>query len=99
EILIDGRPLREFPRSALRAAIGMVTQESFLFNGSVRDNLRLGKPAAPHDELWKALEAANARDFVERLPDGLEAIVGERGVKLRVGEKERISVARRLLRD
>ena len=99
EILIDGKPLRDIPRGGLRSAIGMVTQESFLFNGSVRDNLRLGNPDASDAELWAALEAANARDFVERLPEQLAAIVGERGVKLSVGEKQRISIARALLKD
>jgi len=83
----------------LRSAIGMVTQESFLFNGSVRDNLRLGNPDATDGELWDALGAANARDFVERLPEKLEAIVGERGIKLSVGEKQRVSIARALLKD
>ena len=99
EILIDGRPIRDFSKSALRSAVGMVTQESFLFNGSIRDNLRLGKPDATDPELWVALEAANARQFVERLPGGLDTVVGERGVKLSVGEKQRVSIARALLKD
>jgi ATP-binding cassette, subfamily B, bacterial len=99
EILIDGKPLREFSRSALRGAVGMVTQESFLFNGSIRDNLRLGKPAATDDELWVALASANAKEFIERLPEGLDTVVGERGVKLSVGEKQRVSIARALLKD
>lgn len=99
EISIDGKPIRDLPRSALRSAIGMVTQESFLFNGTVRDNLRLGRPEATDAELWEALEAANARGFVERLPQQLDSIVGERGVKLSVGEKQRISIARALLKD
>jgi ATP-binding cassette subfamily B protein len=99
EILIDGQPLRDFSKSALRSAVGMVTQESFLFNGSIGDNLRLGKPAAQDAELWEVLDAANAREFVERLPEGLGTIVGERGVKLSVGEKQRVSIARALLKD
>ena len=99
EILIDGTPLRDLPKSALRSAVGMVTQESFLFNGSVRDNLRLGNPDATDAELWAALDAANARAFVERLPAQLESIVGERGIKLSVGEKQRVSIARALLKD
>ena len=77
----------------------MVTQESFLFNGKVRDNLRLGNPHATDDELWEALTAANARLFVEELPEKLDALVGERGVKLSVGEKQRLSIARALLKD
>ena len=99
EILIDGRPLRDFSKSALRSAVGMVTQESFLFNGSIGDNLRLGKPTASDAELWEVLDAANAREFVERLPEGLKTVVGERGVKLSVGEKQRVSIARALLKD
>jgi ABC-type multidrug transport system fused ATPase/permease subunit len=99
EILVDGRSIRDLPRSALRSAIGMVTQESFLFNGSVRDNLRLGDPDATEDELWDALASANARDFIERLPEKLDTVVGERGVKLSVGEKQRVSIARALLKD
>jgi ATP-binding cassette subfamily B protein len=99
EILIDGKPLRDFSKSALRSAVGMVTQESFLFNGSIRDNLRLGKPKAGDAEFWKVLDAANAREFVERLPEGLNTVVGERGVKLSVGEKQRVSIARALLKD
>ncbi len=99
EILIDEKPLRDYSKSALRSAVGLVTQESFLFNGSVRDNLRLARPNATDDELWGALEGANARAFVDRLPDKLETVVGERGVKLSVGEKQRISIARALLKD
>jgi ABC-type multidrug transport system fused ATPase/permease subunit len=83
----------------LREAIGVVTQESFLFNGSIRENLLMGKPSATDAELWRAVDAANARQFIERLPQGLESIVGERGVKLSVGEKQRLSIARALLKD
>jgi ABC-type multidrug transport system fused ATPase/permease subunit len=99
EILVDGRPLREMSKNALRRAVGMVTQESFLFNGTVRENLRLGKPDATTEEMLSALEAANARQFVDRMPKGLDTIVGERGVKLSVGEKQRVSIARALLKD
>ncbi len=99
EILVDDRPLGEIPKAQLRAAIGLVTQESFLFNGSVRDNLRLGRPDATDAELLAAAEAANARGFIEALPLGLETVVGERGVKLSVGEKQRVSIARALLKD
>ena len=99
EILVDGRPLREIPKDVLRQAVGMVTQESFLFNGSIRDNLRLGKPEATDEEMLAAAEAANARGFIDRLPEGLSTVVGERGVKLSVGEKQRVSIARALLKD
>lgn len=99
KILIDGRLIREYNLRALREAIGVVTQESFLFNGSIRENLLVGKPDASDAELWHAVDAANARGFIERLPAGLESIVGERGVKLSVGEKQRLSIARALLKD
>ncbi len=99
EILIDGRPLREIPKDVLREAVGLVTQESFLFNGSLRDNLRLGKPDATDKEMLEAANAANARGFIDRLPEGLSTVVGERGVKLSVGEKQRVSIARALLKD
>ncbi len=99
ELEIDGMPLKEIPRAQLRAAVGLVTQESFLFNGTVRDNLRLGKPDATDDELFAAARAANAHGFIERMPEGLSTVVGERGVKLSVGEKQRVSIARALLKD
>src|SRR6266699_932494 len=99
QIYIDGKPIREYGLRALREAIGVVTQESFLFNGSIRENLLMGKPAATDADLWRVVDAANARKFIERLPDGLESVVGERGVKLSVGEKQRLSIARALLKD
>jgi ABC-type multidrug transport system fused ATPase/permease subunit len=99
EILIDERSLRAFGLRPLREAIGMVTQESFLFNGTIRENLLMGKPSATDEELLAAAEAANARGFIDRLPNGLSSMVGERGVKLSVGEKQRLSIARALLKD
>ncbi len=99
EILVDGRPLREYGKRQLREAIGVVTQESFLFNGTIRENLLMGRPGASDGELWEAIDAANARAFIERLPEGLSSRVGERGVKLSVGEKQRLSIARALLKD
>ena len=99
EIYIDGKPIREYGLRTLRESIGVVTQESFLFNGSIRENLLMGKPNASEAELWRAVDAANARSFIERLPKGLESVVGERGVKLSVGEKQRLSIARALLKD
>jgi ABC-type multidrug transport system fused ATPase/permease subunit len=99
EILIDGTPIRELGTRRLREMVGVVTQESFLFNGSVRENLRMGKPNATDEELLRAAEAANARPFIDRMPEGLDSIVGERGVKLSVGEKQRLSISRALLKD
>jgi ATP-binding cassette subfamily B protein len=99
DILIDGKPIRDYSVRTLRENIGVVTQESFLFNGSIRENLLMGKPDATDAQLMQAVDAANARGFIERLPTGLESIVGERGVKLSVGEKQRLSIARALLKD
>ncbi|PYL61625.1 MAG: ABC transporter ATP-binding protein [Verrucomicrobia bacterium] len=99
QIYVDGKPIRDYELRALREAIGVVTQESFLFNGSIRENLLMGKPNATDAELWRAVDASNARQFIERLPDELQSIVGERGVKLSVGEKQRLSIARALLKD
>jgi len=99
QIYIDGKSIRDYDLGELREAIGVVTQESFLFNGSIRENVLMGRPTASDAALWRAVDAANARKFVERLPNGLESIVGERGVKLSVGEKQRLSIARALLKD
>jgi len=98
-ILIDGKAIRRIAVHSLRENIGMVTQESFLFNGTIRENLLLGKPDASEEELLEATEAANAHEFIERLPNEFESVVGERGVKLSVGEKQRLSIARALLKD
>jgi ATP-binding cassette subfamily B protein len=99
DILIDGRSIRDISVRELRQNIGMVTQESFLFNGTIRENLQMGKPAASDEELLEATEAANARTFIDLLRNGLSSVVGERGVKLSVGEKQRLSIARALLKD
>jgi len=96
---IDGHELRSLSKSSLRESIGYVTQEAFLFNGTVRENLALAKRDASDEELWRALEAARAASFVKELPEQLDTSVGERGVKLSGGEKQRLSIARALLKD
>ena len=99
EIFVDGKPIRSYGLRALREMVGLVSQESFLFNGTIRENLLMGNPKASDEEVWRAAEAANARVFIDRMPKGLESVVGERGVKLSVGEKQRLSIARALLKD
>ena len=98
-ISIDGHELNSLSKNSLRDAIGYVTQEAFLFNGTVRENLSLARRDASDEELWKALDAARAGDFVRALPELLDTNVGERGVKLSGGEKQRLSIARALLKD
>ncbi|MDA7888675.1 ABC transporter ATP-binding protein/permease [Akkermansiaceae bacterium] len=98
-ISIDGQELNTLSKNSLRASIGYVTQEAFLFNGTVRENLALADRNASDEDLWKALEAARAAGFVRELPEQLETNVGERGVKLSGGEKQRLSIARALLKD
>jgi ATP-binding cassette subfamily B protein/subfamily B ATP-binding cassette protein MsbA len=98
-ITVDGIEIKDLCKDSLRSAIGYVTQESFLFNGSVRENLSLANSGAGEDAFWHALETANADDFVRLLPDGLDTNVGERGVKLSVGEKQRIAIARVILKN
>ena len=98
-ITIDGQELSGTRKSSLRSALGYVTQEAFLFNGTVRENLCLARRNASDEDLWTALQAARAEEFVRDLPRGLDTNVGERGVKLSGGEKQRLSIARALLKD
>jgi len=98
-IHIDGIDISELSKRELRKAFGYVTQEAFLFNGSVRENMLLALREANDDQIWTALTAANADDFVKNLPEGLDTNVGERGVKLSGGEKQRLSIARALLKN
>lgn len=98
-ITIDGIDISTLSKSSLREKIAYVTQEAFLFNGSVRENLALAKRTATDDEMWTALKAANGDAFVRNLPKQLDTNVGERGVKLSGGEKQRLSIARALLKN
>ncbi|MCE5283521.1 MAG: ABC transporter ATP-binding protein/permease, partial [Deltaproteobacteria bacterium] len=98
-ITIDSRDTGGVSLESLRAQIGIVSQEAFLFNGTVRENILYGKPGATVEEMVNASRAANCHEFITRLPEGYDSRVGERGVKLSVGEKQRVSIARALLKD
>jgi len=98
-ITIDGRDVREVGLGTLRGWIGVVSQEPFLFNGTLRENILYGRLDATEDALVAAAKAANCHEFIARLPDGYDSRVGERGVKLSVGEKQRVSIARALLKN
>jgi ATP-binding cassette subfamily B protein/subfamily B ATP-binding cassette protein MsbA len=99
EIRLDGQDIHHLKKSALREAMGYVTQESFLFHGTVKENLLLARPESTDEELWESLRAANAADFVTALPNQLDTQVGERGIKLSVGEKQRLAIARVILKN
>jgi ATP-binding cassette subfamily B protein len=96
---IDGRDVRRIKLASLGRVIGVVTQETYLFHASVRDNLIYARPDATEDEIRKAADAAAIHDRIIELPDGYDTIVGERGYKLSGGEKQRIAIARVLLKD
>lgn len=98
-VLIDGYDVRDLPVAFLRGQIGLVQQEPFLFNGTVRQNIVYSDLSAGHERVEAAARAARAHDFITRLPDGYDSWIGERGVKLSVGQKQRVSIARVLLKD
>ncbi|ONI88306.1 hypothetical protein ALI144C_07045 [Actinosynnema sp. ALI-1.44] len=98
-VRVDGREIAEFPLVGLRSLVGVVAQDTYLFHGTVRENLLLAKPDATDEEICRAMSAAQATDFVSSLPQGLETVVGERGLKLSGGQRQRIAIARALLKD
>ncbi|HOV56308.1 MAG TPA: ABC transporter ATP-binding protein [Rhodanobacteraceae bacterium] len=98
-IELDGRALADYPLEWLRRQIGWVAQDVFLFEGTVRENLAYGRPEAGFDALVAAARAADAHEFIARLPQGYDTPVGERGVKLSGGQRQRLSIARALLKD
>ncbi|HSB06993.1 MAG TPA: lipid A export permease/ATP-binding protein MsbA [Thermodesulfobacteriota bacterium] len=99
EILIDGQNIRKVTLRSLRAQIGLVTQQTILFNDTVRNNIGYGSLGRSDQEIVEAAKAAYAHDFIQRLPEGYETIIGEQGVKLSGGERQRISIARALLKN
>ena len=98
-IKLGGRDLREIPLDELREQVSVVTQDTYLFHGSVAENLRFGNSSATHAQLEDAARAANAHEFISRLPNGYDTVVGERAVRLSGGQKQRIAIARALLKD
>jgi ATP-binding cassette subfamily B protein len=96
-ITVDGRDVRDFDLSTLRREIGIALQETVLFSGSIRDNIRYGRPDAPDEEVIAAAQAAQAHEFILSMPDGYDTILGQRGVNLSGGQKQRIAIARALL--
>jgi ATP-binding cassette subfamily B protein len=97
-VLIDGVSVRDLDPEMLWSRIGLVPQKPYLFTGTVASNLRYGNPEATDEELWEALEVAQARDFVEEMPDGLEAPIAQGGTNVSGGQRQRLSIARALVR-
>jgi ATP-binding cassette subfamily B protein len=98
-VLIDGIDVRDLPMAVLAHAVGVVTQETYLFHDTIEANLRYAKPDASEGELRAAAEAANIADFIDSLPEGMSARVGERGYRLSGGEKQRMAIARVILKN
>jgi len=98
-ITVDGQNIRDLTLHSLRSHIGIVQQDVFLFDGSIRENIAYGKLHANEDEIWEAARRAQLFDTIEALPDGLDTLIGERGVKLSGGQKQRLSIARMFLKN
>jgi ATP-binding cassette subfamily B protein len=98
-VTLGGTDLRELRLGELRRAVGLVSQDVYLFHGNVRDNLRYGDPDADDRAMWAAADVAEASAFLERLPQRLDTVVGERGQKLSGGQRQRLSIARAVLKD
>jgi ATP-binding cassette subfamily B protein len=98
-VLVDGHDIRDITQASLRACIGVVPQDTVLFNDTIRYNIAYGRPGASQAEIEHAAKLAQVHDFVLRLPDGYDTRVGERGLKLSGGEKQRVAIARTILKD
>ena len=99
ELLLDGMPMGRIPLGTLRRSIAYVPQETFLFSGTIRENIGYGRLGASQEEIMQAAKAANALDFINRLPEGFDTQVGERGARLSGGQRQRIAIARAILKD
>ncbi len=99
KVLVDGQDIQGLDITAYRQNIAVVPQEVMLFGGTIRENIAYGKPNATEDEIREAARKANALDFITSFPEGLETVVGERGVKLSGGQRQRIAIARAILKD
>jgi ABC-type multidrug transport system fused ATPase/permease subunit len=98
-VLLDGRDLRDLSLASVRGSVSLVLQESFLFPFSIAENIAFGRPGASREEIERAARAANAHEFISRLPEGYDTVVGERGATLSGGERQRVAIARALLKD
>jgi ATP-binding cassette, subfamily B, putative efflux pump len=98
-VLIDGKDVRHFTLKSLRESVSLVSQDALLFSASVRENLRYARPEASDEMMWQALELANLRHFVAELPGQLDTVIGERGVKVSGGQRQRLALARAFLKD
>jgi ATP-binding cassette subfamily B protein len=97
-VLVAGRDVREVTLDSLRSVVGVVTQDAHMFHDTIRNNLTYARPGVSEDELWSVIEAAQIADLVRSLPDGLDTLVGDRGYRLSGGEKQRMAIARLLLK-
>ena len=98
-VLIDGKDVRHYTLKSLRQSVSLVAQDALLFSASIRDNLLYARPDASEEMLWRALELANMREFVEAAPSGIDTVIGERGVKISGGQRQRLALARAFLKD
>ncbi len=98
-LLLDGKDVRHYTLKSLRDSVSLVAQDALLFSASIRDNLLYARPNASEEMLWQALELANMREFVDDLPAGIDTVIGERGVKISGGQRQRLALARAFLKD
>jgi len=98
-VKVDGRDIRDVNLASLRALIGIVAQDTFLFNDTAANNIAYGRPGTPPEEIRRAAEAALADEFIRKMPEGYDTIIGDRGLKLSGGQRQRIAIARALLKN